>query len=312
MRAVKLALCLPLCTALMASAQQAQPIGSVPAVNAAVSNPDGLLRLVNGRVALVGSSTITAKDHTASIDLARGGTVGVCRSSVLHLTAAATPTGVAPLLLAIDRGALEVRMQSLPGDVLLTPDLRFTTPSAGPLDLALSVTASGDTCVNNRGRTAPVLEITDAFGESSYQVKPGQHVTFEHGDLHAVVDNETSPCGCPPEEKPGVSIAEALLASHGKMTPAAARAVHPFPAAVSSGLAEPAPLPPQAPGTHVQVATTLTYDPSAPPPVMESESDSTVAAPLLAEPALPTVVVNPRKRSPFRSIGRFFKRIFVR
>lgn len=312
MGAAKLALCLPLCVALSMSAQVAEPIGSVSTMNATVTNPDGLLQVADGRISLAGTNTVTAKQHTADIALTRGGTVRVCRSSVLHLTAASATAGAAPLLLAIDRGALEVRMQSLPGDVLLTPDFRFSTPSGGPLDLALQVTAAGDTCVDNRGSKAPVLEITDAFGETSYQVKPGQHVMFERGDLHAVVDNETTPCGCPPEEKPGVSIAEALLASHGKMTPAQAAAVHPFPAAVSSGLADPTPLPPESSGTHVQVATTLSYDPSAPPPTAEKEPEPEAAAAPVAPPPPPnSASAKHHGRNPFRAIGHFFKRVFV-
>ena len=311
---------LPLLVVLNVSGQSAQPIGSVSTANATVANRDCLLQVTGGRVVLAASSTVTAKNHTADIHLARGGTVGVCRSSVLHLTAAAAASGVAPLLLAIDRGALEVRMQSVPGDVLLTPDLRFTTPSGGPLDLALNVTEAGDTCVDNRGSGAPVLDITDAFGEISYRVKPGQHVTFEHGDLHAVVDRETTPCGCPSEEKPGVSIAEALLASHGRMTPAEAEAVNPFPAAVSSGLAEPAPLPPETGETHVQVATTLNYDPAVPSPASK-DSEPVAAAPLQAPASVPapalvpasaSVVEHQKRSGPLRAIGHFFKRLFVR
>lgn len=257
-----------------------RPMGSVSAADADVTNgPAGTLRVAGDRVQLVGSSTVTARDHTAPIGLTRGGSINVCRSSALHLTQAVVSGGIPPLLLALDRGAIEVHMISEPGDAILTPDLRLATPRSGMLELKLHVSASGDTCVDNVG-DGPVVNITDAFGETSYEVKPGQHVLFEHGDLRAVVDRESSPCGCPAAEKPGVSIAEAMLASHGTMTPEAARAVHPFPAAVSSGLAPPTPAPPEAGGTHVQVATTLSYDPSAPVPPAEAESgeDSGAAA----------------------------------
>jgi len=305
-----------LCAAAPGCAQvvAAPPIGSVSAADADVSAPQGVLQVVANRVQLVGNSTVKAQDHTAAIQLARGGSISVCRSSTLHVTAAPAPGAVSPLLLALDRGALEVKMQTIAGDAILTPDLRLATPAGGPLDLKLQVSAAGDTCVDNQGSAGPSVAITDAFGESTYLVKPGQHVLFEHGDLHAVVDNETTPCGCPPVEKPGVSIAEALLASQGTMTPAAAAAVHPFPAAVSSGLAQPPPPPAESGGTHVQVATTLNFDPLA-PQAAQPETDAQpapVVPPAAAEPVGSPAEPQPRKKGSLRAIGRFFKRIFVR
>ena len=83
----------------------------------------------------------------------------------------------------------------------MTPDLRFTVRNAGPLDLRLRVARNGDTCVENRGPGAPTLAVSDPFGESMYEVAPDQHVLFEHGSLHEVVDNETTPCGCPGRER---------------------------------------------------------------------------------------------------------------
>jgi hypothetical protein len=294
----------------------APSIGSVSSADADVSDPQGALQVVGSRVQLVGSSTVKAHDHTAAIQLARGGSISVCRSSTLHVTAAAVPGVTAPLLLALDRGALEVLMQTVPGDAILTPDLRIATPAGGPLNLKLQVSASGDTCLDNQGSAGPAVAVTDAFGESTYVVKPGQHVLFEHGDLHAVVDRESTPCGCPPATKPGVSIAEALLAAHGTMTPAAAKAVHPFPTAISSGLAEPAPTPAESDGTHVQVATTLKYDPSAPQasaPDADADAESGLAAATPSAERVPAVTaLQSPKKNPFRAIGHFFKRIFVR
>jgi len=292
----------------------AAPIGSVSAADADVSGSQGTVQVVANRVQLVGNSTVKAHDHTADIQLARGGSISVCRSSTLHVTAAPSPGAVSPLLLALGRGALEVRMQSVAEDAILTPDLRLATPAGGALILKLQVSASGDTCVDNQGSAGPAVTVTDSFGESSYVVKPGQHVLFEHGDLHSVVDRESTPCGCPPAIQPGVSIAEALLASHGTMTPAAAKSVHPFPAAVSSGLAEPAPRPAEASGTHVQVATTLSYDPSAShaaPPDSDDEPAADVPAPA-AQPVVLPAESQARKKGAFRAIGRFFKRVFVR
>jgi hypothetical protein len=306
-----------------ASAQQ--PLGSVASQDATVN---GALEVTNGRVLLVGSTTVTAKDHTAEVLLQRGGTVQVCATSGLHLTPGKSTSGPAPLMLALDRGALEVHMPATTSDAVLTPDLRVSLLSPGPLDLRLRVTRNGDTCVENRGANAPQLSIADQFGDATYLLHPGQHVLFEHGSLREVVDHETSPCGCPPA--PVVSVADSGVTS---TTPAApgttaaaqqAAAQHPFPAAVSQGLV-PAPEVPQAPPgvVHAQVATTLSYGPGSQPPpappATSSDSNSTNPAPSPAAAAAPTVQAQappppspPGAHSIARSIGHFFKRLFGR
>ena len=58
-------------------------------------------------------------------------------------------------------------------DVVTTPDLRFTMGGDGPLDLQLRVTRNGDTCVENRGTKAPMLNVADQFGEATYQLQRG-------------------------------------------------------------------------------------------------------------------------------------------
>ncbi len=283
------------------------PLGTVAVEDAGVVTPaTAAVVAAGGRVAVNGGSTVTANPgRNADVTLTRGGSVLVCQTSGLHM-AGSIP---GPLLLALDRGAMEIRMKSTGDDSVMTPDLRFTMAGGGVLDLRLRVSMNGDTCVENRGRKAPTLRLTDAFGDNSYEVKPGQHVLFEHGSLREVVDRETTPCGCPPGETTGVSIAEAMLYGGGKKTaPKDAQAVHPFPAAVSEGLAPPTPVAPEAPagGTHVQVAAALTYDPTA-PKTSGSETAETAATPSAAVQPQPT-----RKHGPFSAIGRFFKRMFVR
>jgi len=280
-----------------ALAQNPQPLGTVAIADADVTTgTQGAVPVSSAVAKLAGVSTITAKEgHNAELSLARGGDVLVCQTSVLH----ATPANDS-LLLALDRGAMEIHMKAAASDVVMTPDMRMTVSGPGELDLRMRVTFNGDTCVENRGRKAPALNITDAFGEASYQVKPGQHVLFEHGSLREVVDRETTPCGCPPIEKSGVSIAEAALRG-GKVTLQQTAAAQPFPAAQSEGLAAPASAPPETPGTtHVQIATTLTFDPNAPPP--KPPPATTAPAPAAQAPA---------KGGPFRAVGRFFKRIFA-
>ncbi len=305
-------ICMVVLSFLVATACRAQnsapAIGTVSPADATVTVAPGApaLQLTGSRDVLVGSATVTAKDHTAPVALARGGQVLACIGTSVHLTQSPDES----LLLGLDRGAMEVRTDANAGDVLVTPDLRFTMSGAAPLDLQMRVTSAGDTCVDNRGHRAPTLMISDAFGEATYELKPGQHVTFEHGSLREVVDKENVPCGCPPDDLKRGSLADAALAggANGKpMTPAEKSAAeNPFPAAVSEGLVPPSPTPPQASNvTHVQVAATLGYDADAP-----ATAPETPAAPAPVVEAAPTPAQH--KGSPFAAIGRFFKRLFAR
>ena len=297
-----------------------QLIGYVPTKDAEVSGaPD----VIEGRAVLAGSVAVTAKDHAAAVSLGRGGTVRVCQTSVVHLTesrAAANAVQMAqPLLISLDRGAVEVQMQATGTDALMTPDLKFAVRSAGPLDLRMRMTRNGDTCVENRGPGAPVVAVSDIFGESSYQLNPGQHVLFEHGSLREVVDHEATPCGCP-EASSGMSLAEALLApGAGGNAPkpgvAQANAQHPFPAAQSEGLA-PQPEVPQAPQgeIHTQVAESLSYNGAQPaaPPTQTAAAAVAGPGPAPTEPAETGAQPAREHRDVVHAIGHFFKKIFGR
>src|SRR5271167_4034889 len=115
------------------AARAQQPIGTVGVQDATVA---GALEVTNGRAVLVGNTTVTARDHAAEVALSRGGAVRVCATSGLHVTAGKSPAGAAPipLMLALDRGAVEVQMTATTSDVVMTPDLRFAMQSDGPLD----------------------------------------------------------------------------------------------------------------------------------------------------------------------------------
>ena len=312
---------------LQGAAHAQQPIGSVGVQDATVN---GALEITSGKVMLIGSTTVTAKDHTAEVSLRRGGAVRVCATSGLHLTAGKGNAGGEPLMLALDRGAIEVKMAVTTSDVLMTPDLRFVALANGPLDLRIRVTRNGDTCVENDGGHAPTLGVSDAFGEASYNVRGGQHVLFEHGSLKEVVDHETSPCGCPAEAV--VSVADSGVTSATAATPGSAvaareaEAQHPFPAAVSEGLA-PASAVPQAPAgvVHAQVSTTLSYGSGAASgdsgtanhggsAAGEEESTSAVAgaAPTRELAQAPPPPPAPSSRGLGHRIGHFFKRLFGR
>jgi hypothetical protein len=337
-------------------------------VNTRDAEVTGASDVLDGQAVLTGSAGVTARDHTAPVKLGRGGTVRVCQTSVVHITESKSAEMAAPLLFSLDRGAIEIEMGSTLGDAIMTPDLRFTVVNKGPLNLRLRVARNGDTCVENRGANAPTLNISDPFGEALYQVGAGQHVMFEHGSLREVVDQEKNSCGCP--DKPGMSVADALLASGGTKTvmpaPAAAPAPpptvvtvvpatpapavvasapaqpdsqaqlrsaeqaaaaaamraaeerHPFPTAISEGLA-PAPEAPQAAlGAPHAVGDTLSYNapapamtPSAAAPAAKNGKKSAAAAapqPVAGQPG----AAAPRHQSNdvVHAMGRFFKRLF--
>lgn len=272
---------LPLALACAHAVSAQQLIGYVNSRDAVVTGASDDL---DGRAVLTGSASVTAKDHTAPITLGRGGIVRVCQTSVLHLTESKGFTTAAPLLLSLDRGAIEIQMTATPTDSLMTPDLRLTVRSQGPLDLRMRVARNGDTCVENRGFSAPTLAVSDPFGESMYELQPNQHVLFEHGSVHDVVDHETTPCGCPDEK--GMSIADALLAP-----PAAIASVKPAASAPAAPLttAPPAPVAPVA-------VTPPTPTPSAlaiPPPAAPIAKSTPPAAPIPSVATVQSAPVTP-------------------
>jgi hypothetical protein len=324
-----------------------QLIGYVPKRDAAVTGSSDEL---DGQAVLMGSASVTAKDHTAPIKLSRGGTVRVCQTSELKITESREVAVAAPLLFSLDRGAIEIETNGTPSDSIMTPDLRLTIRTSGPLDLRMRVARNGDTCVENRGATAPTLAVSDAFGESMYEVPAGQHVLFEHGSVREVVDHESTPCGCP--ESKGDSMAQALLApGTAKKARAAepenpASAQHPFPMAQSAGLAPndarggaAEPVPATAAGAP-QASDALSYtaemkDPdeltgnAAAKPVTVKAAPGTsaetssvaakgdvAAAPVPAAPPAPVAAPQPiEEREPndlVHLVGRAFKKLFGR
>ena len=312
------------------SASAQQLIGYVKADDADVT---GATDVLDGQAVLSGSVGVTAKSHTAVITLGRGGLARVCQSSALHMTqskAANTQDAgsAAPLLFSLDRGAVEIRMNGLASDSIMTPDLRMTVRANGPLDVRLRVARNGDTCVENHGAAAPSLAVSDPFGESMYELLPGQHVLFEHGDMHEVVDHETQPCGCP--DDPGATVAEALLAPGGQKlgaktpTPPTAVELHPFPSALSEGLTAPPPGQAEANPAEPQVTTSFRYNTAtdaAPAQALSAMPSS--ATPASLGTASPSQEGSSAKRPAAASqpdtapnhdlvhiLGHFFKKIF--
>ncbi len=332
----------------VASAQM--PIGSVSTLDATVT---GASSVANDRAQLGTNGTVIAKDHVAFVSLLRGGSLKVCATSGVHLTAgtalpassaapastlpgseaassAASPSAPgtdleapeagaaasgtpataattsapltsAPLMVALDRGAMELRMGTVPGDIVMTPDLRFSFNGDGQLDVRIRVTRNGDTCIENRVAGLlghPGLKVGSLFGSESYDVLPGQHVLFEGGNLHEVVDNESSPCGCPEEAVKPPPVAEVVTRKGVKITGTEAAAQHPFPADVSQGLAPSPPVPQAAPQvTHTQVATTLVYTGDGADTASKKDTPAMMPAPV-------------GKKGFFHGLGKFFRKVF--
>jgi hypothetical protein len=281
-------------------------MGSVATADAKIS---GGLEVNGQRARLISNASVTAYDHTAQVDLDRGGAVQVCATSAFHLLRSGSGDS---LLFALDRGAVEIRSTSRPQDAILTPDLRFTMLTAGPLDLRMRVTREGDTCVENRGDTAPVLQIREAFGDATYHLAPGQHVLFEHGSLHEVVDREQSDCGCP--KATPVMVAAGTPNATSAATPQQAAALNPFPAAQSADLAPTKPtVPIPLPGDATPVA--LAYSAPGVTPPQPAPIAAPVATPEQHPAAASASATEPPPSPPgahaiAHKIGRFFHRLF--
>jgi len=239
-------------TALWAQQPAQTAMGSIATADAKLS---GGLEVAGARARLLSNASVTAYDHTAQIDLDRGGDVQVCTTSAFHLFRSGSGES---LLFALDRGAMEIRSVARPQDAILTPDLCFTLLTPGTLDLRMRVTREGDTCVENRGDRAPVLQINEGFGDATYHRAPNQHVLFEHGSLHEVVDREQSNCGCPQPTPQMVAASTPNATSNATAnatstaSPQQAAALNPFPAAQSADLSPTPPAVPIAPPPEVE------------------------------------------------------------
>jgi hypothetical protein len=311
-----------------------QSLGSVKTDGAEVA---GMVTVSGGRAVIANSGSITATAGTAEVSLTRGGSVKVCTGSSARLSQPMFDVTHPPLLMALNRGSMEIQTRAEKNDVILTPDLRFEVSDPAPLNVRVRLVANGDTCVDNSGKDAPMLHATEAFGTGAYFIRPGQRVLFEHGSLREVVDHETSSCGCP---KPDALVL-AGKGRHGDGKIPEAGRINPFPEAVSQGLAAPAPPQQAAPVGEVQtqVSSTLAYDgktnaASGPPgevttaaslaPAAKAATPSAASAsagssatassatggPVATDAHVTEAAPPPAGPNPFRAIGRFFRRLF--
>lgn len=251
-------------------------IGRVALAEARDVKFSGAVSVDENAMAVGNGSVVTASNRTTHVKLARGGVVNVCSTTSVQMTQA-----VGSLMLSLDRGGLETHYQMqghTTSDVVQTPDLRIAIEAPGDADVRIQVNGRGDTCVENHAtEDAVVVSVTPQIGDGAYRVIAGQRALFEKGDVHEVVDHETYPCGCPPDEEPKPNE---------------------FPLAVSQGLAAPpaAMMGPVVPTgqVHAQVAATLVFDSQGAAP---RDSDNSPEPVTVATKAPVVVPVPPRKAS---------------
>jgi hypothetical protein len=276
----------------------AQSIGTVRTPSAAVQ---GMVSVSAGKSTIQNNATVTAGRETAQVDLTRGGAVRVCIGSAVSFSQAANGAANSqrPLLFALQHGATEITTPLLRNDAVVTPDLRIESSDPAPLDLHLRVNSAGDTCVENLGKNAPILHVTEQLSGAGYLVKPGQHIVFEKGSVRAVVSRPTTQCGCP---KPGKG--------------------DDFPEAVSAGLV-PSTVPAAPAGQqHTQVSAGMDYNGAtgavSGPPLPDGTVPVTTAADRAATAPQPAGAASSTKANaqqsggPFSAIARFFHRLFHR
>lgn len=267
----------------------ATPIAIVPIAGDAGQAPTvtGALEVTGDKAIIAAGGAVSSGNTTTDVTLPHRGMLHVCASTTVKLAAdTSVPSGETPgLLMGLDHGALEADLTiGRNSDEVLTPDFRILVSGPGSANLKLRLGSQGDTCIDNAGINAPYVLVTSLFGDGMYRVQPGQRVMFEHGSVLDVVDKEKEPCGCPPTVKPGSNE---------------------FPLAQSEGLAplaKPAPVPPPAAEMHLP----LVYNSSehAPKPEPPAASSAPIA------PAAPATRKAKPKRGFFRSVGRFFRRVF--
>jgi hypothetical protein len=277
---------------------QAVPIAIVPIEGVKLT---GAMEIPDGKAAIESNGSITAGDHTATVTLPHRGSLLVCQSTKVNLltdsSVAANQASdeTAGLMMALDRGALEANFSTRKNsDVILTPGYRVVISGPGVAAVQVRLGEKGDLCVDNKGENAPYVTVSSIFEGGVYRVNANQRVSFQHGSLNEVVDNEKEPCGCPPEAAP--------------VQPKA----NDFPIAQSEGLAPLAPPPPNAvqKGTvQAQAAVTLGYDGAKPPDAhatAKAETAEKVELPPTPKPALKPK----QKMGFFGSVGHFFRRLF--
>lgn len=270
-------------SALAQVAPQAAPIAIVPldanARPGEAPTVSGALEVTAGRTMIAASGSITAGSRTARVLLPRRGELHVCTHTTVKLAADGTAQGSAAqgLLLALDHGAIELSLagSSHASDVVMTPDFKIIVSGPGAAEVKIRLGSGGDTCIDNSGTNAPYVLVSSVFEGGAYRIQAGQHVSFQHGSLHQVLDSEKESCGCPPSTT----------------------GPNDFPLAQSEGLE---PLAAPAPSREgAVIVESLTHEGS-------DKAAQTAPAPVVAvKPAEPV-----KKSGFFARMGAFFRKVF--
>lgn len=306
---------------LLVPCASAQVVGEVYASDATVK---GSVMLAAGGAQVMSGSSVTAGQAAAVLRLARGGEVRVCPGTSLSVST--SPSGK-ELMMGMSTGAVETHYKLGPAaDTIMTPDFRILLAGPGDFHFALGADPRGNTCIRSLPSNTASVIVSELMGESSYQVRPGDQVSFRAGQL-AQAEAGAAGCGCPPPPPP-VLRAEAQMpaaeAAEEKVAPPPAPALALPPAADEQGMTAPPPAP--VPGeVHIAVEAPFVFrwdDPGPPPPITAARLQVT-ASPVLPDPAAlappappPTPVQQaaqpkkPRKRGFFGRIGRFFAALF--
>jgi hypothetical protein len=281
-----------------------RPIAIVPLdskVAGHAAEVSGALMVNDGRAYVAANGSITAGDETTHVTLPYRGTLLVCASTNVKLAAdtSSSTDGTPGLMMAMDHGAIELSYAGTTAnlksaDVLLTPDFRILIGGPGAADVKVRLGQQGDTCVDNSSANGPYVVVSSVFEGGAYRVKPGQHVMFQRGSLHEVVDQETESCGCPPPAPKG----------------------NEFPVAQSMGLAPTPKVSPPPPvnsraQAQAQNVPPLVYQRTEKAPIAASPAQSAPApaVPQVVAPATPQAAPH-KKRGFFGNIGHFFRRVF--
>src|SRR5207302_3812201 len=148
-----------------------------------------------GGALVMSGSAVSASGRAATLKLDRGGSVHICPRTTV--TASTSPSG-RELMLAIDSGTLELDYDlGSSGDSVVTPDLRLSIAGPSAVHLAIDVLKSGDVCVASLGRNNAAVLVSELAGEGSYQVRPGQQITFVKGSTGQARTEPGVNCGCP-------------------------------------------------------------------------------------------------------------------
>jgi hypothetical protein len=159
----------------------------------------GQVLFSNQGTEVLSGSQVSAGAGAAVLKLKRGGQVRICPGTNLSLSTDASGKALA---LALSAGSMELDY-TLPSaaDAVLTPDFRLQLISPGTFHLAISVGASGDTCVRTLPGNDAAVFVAEMMGNDSYQLSPLKSVLFGGGKI-AGATVAPQRCGCPEEAAP--------------------------------------------------------------------------------------------------------------